>query len=215
MKRSPATQYPSRPRWKRTYVFLALAALSLGLFAAFVHPFLAITRRVDADVMVVEGWIPDYMFPAAAREFHERPYRLVLVSGMQNGPADPSDTAPYFAHAAAELKKAGVPANQIVECPAPFAKWLRTSKTARAVRAKAESLNPPPRGVNVVTAGPHARETWVAYDHAFGKDFPVGIVSVPKTDYPANRWWLSKRGLIWVTKDFAAWLKEVVFGLRS
>jgi hypothetical protein len=44
---------------------------------------------------------------------------------------------------------------------------------------------------------------------------PVGIISIPKNNYPASRWWLSRQGLIWVPKDFLAWLKEVIFGLRS
>lgn len=213
MKKIPAVHTSSRQYRGRLYIVLPLATL-LILFAALVHPFLSVTHRVDADVLVVEGWIPNYMFPAAAREFREHPYTRVLVSGLQNEPGDTSGIAPDFARAAIELKKAGVPENQIVECPAPFATWLRTSKTAQAVRAQADRLIPPPRSVNIVTAGPHARETWVAYQHAFGKKIPVGIVSIPKADYPANRWWLSKRGLIWVPKDFIAWLKEVIFGLR-
>jgi len=215
MKINPATRDTSHRRRKRIYAVLGFAALLLVLFILFVHPFLAVTRRVDADILVVEGWIPDYMFPAVAREFREKPYRFLLVSGLQNDPEATSGTDPDFAHAAAELKKLGVPAQEVIECPAPFVRWLRTSKTARAVRAKADTLKLGEKGVNVITAGPHARETWVAYEHAFGKVVPVGIISVPKIDYPANRWWLSRRGLIWVPKDFVAWVKEVLFGLRS
>ena len=202
-------------RFRLRYVVLGFAAIALVAFVLFVHPFLAVTKRVNADVLVVEGWIPDYMFPAAAREFRDGHYAIMLVSGLQPDPADHSGASPDFAHAATELKKAGVPAQQLIECPAPFARWLRTSKTARAVRLKTDQAGLNYHGVNVITAGPHARETWVAYEHAFGKKAPVGIISVPKTNYPANRWWLNRQGLVWVPKDFVAWLKEVIFGLRS
>lgn len=198
------------------WIAAGLIGVAAILFILFVHPFLAVTQRVDADVLVVEGWIPDYMLPPAATEFHEGKYSLLLVSGLRNDPAEDQSTAiPDAVRTANRLRELGVPPGDLLACPAPFATWLRTSKTARAVRAKVDELGLKPRGVNVLTAGPHARETWVAYEHAFGKDTPVGIISIPKTNYPADRWWLNRQGLIWVPKDFIAWLKEVLFGLRS
>jgi len=138
------------------------------------------------------------------------------VSGLQIDPQESGvDPVSDADRAASRLAALGVPSSAIVACPAPFARWLRTSKTARAVRAKVDGFKVHPRGLNVITAGPHARETWVAYQHAFGDQTPVGIISIPKADYPADRWWLSRQGLIWVPKDFIAWLKEVIFGLRS
>lgn len=86
---------------------------------------------------------------------------------------------------------------------------------ARAVRDRMGALGVQPRGVNVVTAGPHARETWVAFRHALEAQAPVGIISVPKRNYDPERWWLSWQGLKWVPKDFLGWLKEVLIGQRS
>lgn len=198
------------------HIAMGLLAAALICFVVFVHPFLAVTKRVDADVLVVEGWIPEYMLPQAAKEFREGHYSLFLVSGLQNDPSDrqksrPTDAALTSAH----LEQLGIPHDAMVPCPAPFARWLRTSKMARAVKEKTGALQFQPRGINVISAGPHARETWVAYQHIFGSSMPVGIISIPKNNYPANRWWLSRQGLIWVPKDFLAWLKEVIFGLRS
>lgn len=199
------------------WIVLGGGLLAVIAFLLFAHPFLAVTRRVDADILVVEGWIPDYMLPATAQEFQQGGYRRLLVSGLENDPEDPNaNTTPTdAAHTATVLLKLGVPAQALVTCPAPFATWMRTSKTSRAVRQKSDALALNPRGVNVVTAGPHARETWVAYENAFGDSAPVGIISIPKTNYPANRWWLSRQGLIWVPKDFVAWLKEVILGRRA
>lgn len=165
---------------------------------------------------MVEGWVPDYMLPPAAKEFREGKYSRLLVSGLQNNPEENQpgliSDAP---RTAARLEELGVPGKSILACPAPFARWLRTSKTARAVHVRVVGLGLKPRGINVLTAGPHARETWVAYEHAFRPQTPVGIISIPKNNYPADRWWLSQQGLLWVPNDFVAWLKEIVFGLRS
>lgn len=210
----PKTQ-KKRPRGYRR-VALALAVAVLVCFVIFVHPFLAVTERVDADVLVVEGWIPDYMLPQAAAEFREGHYSLLLISGLQNDPAtDQKNLLTDAAQTSFRLGRLGVPGTALLPCPAPFARWLRTSKMARAVKERTSALPFRPRGINVITAGPHARETWVAYQHIFGSSMPVGIISIPKNNYPASRWWLSRQGLIWVPKDFLAWLKEVIFGLRS
>jgi hypothetical protein len=198
-------------------VWMILAGLCVVVpFALFVHPFLAITKRVDADVLVVEGWIPAYMMPSVADEFRRGNYSRVLVSGLQDDPStDPSGANSDALRTTLRLAEAGVPRTVLVPCPTPFARWQRTAKTARAVREKTAELNFKPTGINVVTAGPHARETWVAYQHAFGRTAPVGIISIPKTSYPAERWWTSRQGLVWVPKDFLGWLKEVVLGRRA
>ncbi|MEO9111199.1 MAG: hypothetical protein ABI387_00970 [Lacunisphaera sp.] len=195
---------------------LGLFVVALILFILFVHPFLAVTHRVDADVLVIEGWIPDYMSPAAVKEFHQGKYALFFVSGLENDPARNQIPSPSAAaHTAARLTELGVPRDAIRSCPAPFARWLRTSQTAQAVREKMIELGIKPKGINVITAGPHARETWVAYEHIFGNEMPVGIISIPKNNYPADRWWTSRQGLIWVPKDFIAWVKEVLIGHRN
>lgn len=214
MNENPAKHLPSKrsSRWK--WIALGLSIAAVILFVLFAHPFLAVTKRVNADILVVEGWIPDYMLAPTVQEFQQGGYSLLLVSGLVNDPALDNAAAgtPDAVRTATRLHELGVAQKQILACPAPFATWRRTAKTALAVEAKVAELQLNPTGVNVVTAGPHARETWVAYEHAFGQTMPVGIISIPKTNYPANRWWLSRQGLIWVPKDFIAWLKEVVLG---
>jgi hypothetical protein len=211
----PASK-PKRRWFSSRFFRLAVGVFVVALisFILFAHPFLAVTQRVDADILVVEGWIPGYMMPPAVQEFQQGKYSLFLVSGLQNGPNE-NQTESDATLTASRLEKLGIPPNALVPCPAPFASWMRTSKTAMAVHAKIIGLGLKPKGINVITAGPHARETWVAYQHAFGDTMPVGIISIPKSDYPADRWWLSRQGLIWVPKDFIAWLKEVLIGTRA
>lgn len=216
MNEIPPKRRPSRRRSRWLYLAFGFVAVALFIFVRFAHPFLAVTQRVDADILVVEGWIPDYMLPPAAKEFHEGKYARLLVSGLENDPkANSADSVSVALRMVSRLEELGVPPDALMACPAPFTGWRRTSKTAQAVKTKTAEVGIAIKGINVVTAGPHARETWVAYRHVFGETMPVGIISIPKTNYPADRWWLSAQGLYWVPKDFVAWLKEVVFGLRS
>src|SRR6267143_6115758 len=68
-----------------------LLVVSVALIAAYwlvsnVHPFLAVTDRVDTDVLVVEGWMQRYALIAATEEFKKGAYQRVLTTGgPENG----------------------------------------------------------------------------------------------------------------------------------
>ncbi|MFT3868842.1 MAG: hypothetical protein QM715_10320 [Nibricoccus sp.] len=193
---------------------LALAALAL--FIWFVHPFLAISRPVAADTLVVEGWVPEYVAAEAAKEMLSGRYRMVFISGLFFERTDPrfsqgSDSAIVTAW----LLKRGVPKTQIEACPTECPSFNRTSHMARAVRDRMLSLKYAPKGVNVITLGPHARQSLLAYDRMLGQTTAVGVISYPKNDYKPERWWASSAGIAKTTKDFAGWLKEQLVGLRS
>ena len=60
-----------KERWRLSWRGRLLLAAALLLAGAFllknVYPFLATTHRVDADVLVVEGWIHEYAIRVALR----------------------------------------------------------------------------------------------------------------------------------------------------
>jgi hypothetical protein len=197
-----------------------LLGILTGLLITFslrIYGFLAVpTCRVDADILVVEGWVPDYVVQAASKEFARGGYACVATSDLQNesgSKAGPDGSRAL--HADAQLESLGVPRRCILACPAPSASWNRTSGSARAVRDRLRERGIVPKGVNVVTIGPHARQTRLAYRRVMGKDVAVGIITVPHEGFDSTRWWASGLGIKWVSKDFAGWLKECLFGLRS
>ena len=104
-------------------------------------------------------------------------------------------TRPHFVASVpaivAKLETLGVPPAALIASDAPHAQWQRTAKMARAVREKINALGLKPRGINVLTEGTHARETWAAFRHMFAGDPPVGIISIPKSIQPGYRWWAS------------------------
>src|ERR1043166_857198 len=78
-----------KERWSLSWrgrLILALALLLVGaLVLKGVYPFLAATHRVNADALVVEGWIHEYAIQAAVKEFQSNHYQRVFTTG---GPAE-------------------------------------------------------------------------------------------------------------------------------
>ena len=77
------SQGPFSPPWRFAGARLSLDAISArqGVTAQpsyrysviiffGIYPFLAVTHRVDADILVVEGWIGPYAIQFAAKEFN-------------------------------------------------------------------------------------------------------------------------------------------------
>ena len=60
---------------------LLAVALMFGLVVWRVHPFLAVTDRVDSQLLVVEGWIPNYALEESLSEFKAKPYGLIYTVG--------------------------------------------------------------------------------------------------------------------------------------
>lgn len=208
----PAVRVNRRVRYQRIgAIAIILLILAFG-FLAFIHPLLAVTARVDADVLVVEGWVPEETLVAAVREFKTRHYHWLVASGLRFPPETPGS---YAEEAALTLKTLGVPANQLLALPADRVDWYRTSTSARGVRDGLKRLGIQPTGINVMTAGPHARETWIAYRRIMRTTCKVGIISIPVDEYDSARWWTTPEGRQWVLKNVAAWAKEALIGQRS
>lgn len=192
--------------------------LATAVFLQGVYPFLAVTHRVDSDVLVVEGWIHEYAIRSAAEEFRTHAYRRVFTTG---GPVTGSggyvnDFQTSASVGADLLRKAGLSEQSLQMVPSRVMDRDRTFSAAVALRDWIQNHERFVRGINVVTEDTHARRTWLLFQRAFGKNVQVGIISVPNADYPANRWWHYSEGVKDVVSEFAAYLyaKIFFFGLK-
>ena len=72
-------------RWSLSWKgWLCLLLLSLGVFGIFlrtIHPFLAVTDRIDTDTMVVEGWIGQTDLVQVVDEYRRGHYQRVYTTG--------------------------------------------------------------------------------------------------------------------------------------
>ena len=213
--------FDRRERWSLSWRGRLILAFAAGLISVLVftsvYPFLAITHRVNVNILVVEGWINEYAIRAAADEFRRGSYERVFTTG---GPV--KGTGGYIndfmtsASVGADLlRKAGVPDQSLQMVPSRVMDRDRTYGSAVALRNWFHDHNMAVSGIDVVTEDLHARRTRLLFQKAFGKDVQVGIIAVANVDYPANRWWHYSQGLKDVVSEFAAYLYARLLFFRS
>jgi len=205
------------PTWRG---WLCLLVLVVGLFVWLfraLYPFLALSQPVPgADIMVIEGWVPDHVIQAATAEFKRDHYRLVVAAGGSRPKGSTLSTyRTYAALTAATLLKVGLPPDQVIEAAGALTGRGRTLHSAQAVRAKLAELRVTPSALNVVTEGPHARRTWTVFHRVFGPPVRLGVISYPPEDYDPRRWWATSEGAKVTVTEAIGWLHEWLFGWAS
>src|SRR5438093_1000073 len=203
--------------WRGRLIVTSALLLVSALILTGVYPFLAITQRVDANILVVEGWINEYAVQAAVKEFQSNHYQRVFTTG---GPV--TGTGGYIndfmtsASVGADLlKKWGLPDERLQMVPSRVMDRDRTYASAVALRNWFRAHDTAVSGINVITEDLHARRTRLLFQKAFGKDVQVGIIAVANVDYPANRWWHYSQGLKDVVSEFAAYVYARLFFFPS
>ena len=187
--------FDRKERWSLTWfgravvtsVFLLVGAL---IFES-IYPFLAITRRVDANNLVVEGWIHEYAIRAAVKEFESNHYQRVFATG---GPVGGSggyinDFYTSASVGADLLKKCGLPDERLQMVPSRVMDRDRTYGSAVALRNWFCEHDMHIRSLNVLTENVHARRSRLLFSKALGPGTSVGIIAVPNPDYDSRRWW--------------------------
>jgi uncharacterized SAM-binding protein YcdF (DUF218 family) len=192
----------------RGWVLLALSFAALALLAARVlYPFLAVTDSVPGGVLVVEGWVADYMLEAAVAEYKRDHYARLFVTGvpLQQG-APLSEYQNYAQLGAATLLKLGLSTNDVQAVPTGLTRRDRTYATALSLRSWWREHEMAPTKVNLVTGGPHARRSRLLFEKALGQGVTVGVIAIPANDYDERRWWNSSQGVRIVTGEALAYV---------
>ena len=201
-----------KERWGLSWRGWLLAA-SAGVVGAYfmfsnIHPFLAVTHRVNTNVLVVEGAIQRYAIRGGVEEFKNGSYELIFTTGGpwvgEGGYTNDYNTS---ASVSAEmLKKFGVPDDLLQMVPSRVIARERTYSSAVALRDWFREHNTPVHSINVLTEGPHARRTRLLYQKAFGKSMAVGIIAVSNPDYDPTRWWRYSDGVREVIGESIAYI---------
>jgi len=186
---------------------------SVGLVAAYfaflnIHPFLAVTHRVNTNVLVVEGWVPRYAIREAAEEFKTSSYQHIFTTGGPwNGDGGYTNDYNTSASVGAEiLKKFGFPDDLVQMVPSRVIARERTYSSAVALRDWFRDHNLAIHSFNVLTEDCHARRTQLLYQEAFGGKVSVGIIAVPNPDYSPKDWWRYSDGVREVIGESIAYI---------
>lgn len=174
---------------------------------AGLHPFLALTRPVDADVLVVEGWIPDACLTDALEIFNAHHYALILTNGGKlEHPHQHNGATTYADLAKTKLVHMGVDEKLIIAVPTEQVQQSRTFSFAQSTVEWLRHNRPATRAFNVLTHGTHARKSFVLYQKASENQLQVGIISAPPVTYNPLYWYLSGEGIGFVFKNLAGYV---------
>jgi uncharacterized SAM-binding protein YcdF (DUF218 family) len=192
--------FTRRERWglsRRGWLVFFTAALVVALAWAWnVQPFLAPTQRVPAKILVMEGWVGQYVARAAAREFVDGHYDFICTTGgLVTGSEVTNIYNTIASVGAGRLIGEGVPADKVHIVPADKVGRDRTYTSAQALRAWFQEQKISVTEFNLITEDVHARRSWLLFQRAFGGSVKVGIVAVPDPDYEPAHWWYYSEGV--------------------
>jgi len=184
-------------------ILLALAALILFNLNFFLAP----EEPVRTDVLVVEGWLPDFAYAQVVNEFHSHPYRTIITTG---GPLEKGFYLEQYKTeaglSAATLLAVGIGKDSVLAVPSPFTLKDRTFGSAISLRKWIDSTHAPVHSFNILTLGAHGRRTRLLFEKAFGGGVKIGIISARDLTYDQNRWWASSEGVRKVVDESVAYL---------
>jgi uncharacterized SAM-binding protein YcdF (DUF218 family) len=168
---------------------------------------LAPTRPVNGEILVVEGWMPNYALDQSIGIFKKGRYEKILASGGQaKGEWSLKHGVTYAMLAAQYMRYAGVDSNAVVVAPGDRALKDRTYNSALGVSQWLRENYPAVTKVDLVSLGPHARRSHLLFQEALGEKISVGIISLPDQDYDAKHWWRTSDGVRDVIDEFIAYL---------
>jgi hypothetical protein len=199
---------------KKRIKILAVILLGLILCIEFVvnhiQPFLSINQPIQAKILVIEGWIPDFALKKATDYFSDD-YELIITTG---GPIRiGSHLVEYKTYAALAKSTIEIISNEnsIVAVPARYVQRDRTYASALALKRWLLHSNIKYQNINVIALDVHARRTKFLFQKALGDSYSVGIIAIDDIRYDSEKWWRSSNGFREVLDETIAYLYVILF----
>jgi hypothetical protein len=200
---------PTGAGWIVVFIFLATPIL---IYICSIHPFLASTRPIQGDALIIEGWVSDYCLESAALLIDRKPYRTIFVTG---GPLESGsylkEYVNYAALGAATLRILAVPDTRIIAIPAAHSPVDRTHASAVAFKKWVDSTNCPLRRFDLCSQATHTRRSALLFQRALGKSYRIGTIAINDPDYDPEIWWKSSKGVRSVVDETVAYLYALFF----
>jgi hypothetical protein len=172
--------------------------------------YLSSSRRVSADVLVVEGWISTEGIKACAREFKSGSYRYVIATGGLTGEAWNSRRWNYAVEAEELLLRQGIPRDQVILAASRETGRQRTHEMAAATSQAMRAHNIQPMGINVFTRGAHARRSQLVFRKELGALAEIGVISWSPDNRASEAWWQSSERSEDMIKETVGYIFELL-----
>lgn len=195
-------------------IFMACLTALLGFAILNIHAFLAKSSPVNADILVVEGWLPDYAIQSAVAEFRHGSYhKLITIGGSLPRGFYLSEYKTFAELAAATLIALGLDREQLIIVSDPSQSQSRTYNSAVMFNQWLTTSELQIKALNIYTLGTHARRSWLLFKEVLEPQISVGIVATEPLNYDAKIWWHSSEGFRTVISEFLAYLYVRIFKL--
>ncbi|MFQ4146727.1 YdcF family protein [Chlorogloeopsis sp. ULAP02] len=197
-------------------IFMTLVASLIGFTFVNIHPFLAVTSPVKADILVVEGWIPDYALVQALAEFKKNSYRLLIITGtpLERG-FYLAEYKNYAALAAATLQKLGLEPEKIIVVSSQEVTKDRTYASAIALQQWLVNADLKLEAINIFTHATHARRSWLIFQQALVPKIKVGVIASSPQNYEPSKWWMYSTGVRSVINEVVAYIYALVVSWKA
>ncbi len=199
------------------WIMALIFTVTLFIFGiTHIHSFLAASSPVNANILVVEGWMPDYGLKQALAEFERGSYCQIITTGM------PLERGSYLVKyknyaelAAATLRTLGLEPEKVIPVSAPEVIKDRTYASAVALRQWLAKENLKPKAINVYTHSVHARRSWLIFTRALAPEIKVGVISVRPLDYDPKQWWRYSAGVRRVIDELVGYIYVKFFSWNT
>lgn len=204
--------YRKKEKWVATWrghlLKLVIFIVLILLYVKTIVSFLAPVNTMNADVLVVEGYLPDYAILESIKVFNNGNYKYLVLTGKKRSKGAHLDMyANDGAYSAATLEKVGFDMSKVVVVVArDDIRKDRTFYSAIALNDWLQSHHPDFTSVDLVSLGCHSRRSQRLFQKALIDKFEVGIYAVQNQSYEQDRWWRSSHGFREVTKESLAWV---------
>lgn len=182
--------------WRGWFLLAALALFSGVFFIVEIHSFLAPTVRVQAHLLVIEGWSPPTAMAQVVAEFRSGRYENALLVRPVLDISDPHLSGRYTGQWMSEvLISDGLPRDRLITLFPIVTHKDRTYHSALAVKEWLAAQHVSVDALDVATSGPHARRSRLLYAKAFGSKVKIGVIALRMPEYDPRHWWRTSEGV--------------------
>jgi DUF218 domain len=206
-----------KPQWTLTlkgwlFVVLFLLAL-LTIFITHIHTFLAVQSPIEADTLLIEGWVSDRVIQGAFAEYRQGDYQTIITTGLplERG-SFLSQYENYAQLTAATLIHLGIPQDRIIPIATPITKINRTATAAKTVKEWLAHSNLKVKAINIYSFDVHTRRSWLLYQKILEPEIKVGAIAHTSEYYPAERWWAYSAGFRTIINETLAYFYALLLG---
>ncbi|MEH2414650.1 ElyC/SanA/YdcF family protein [Nostoc sp.] len=189
-------------------IAIALIAYLIFFTITHIHSFLAVTSPIkSAEVLVVEGWLPDYAIEEALSEFKNGSYRQIISTGGTLGKGSYLTGYNNFADvSAATFIKLGLEAEKVIAVPTPSVVKDRSYASAAEFHRWLSNSNLQIESINLFSLDVHTRRSWLIFKKLLNPGIKVGVIAAKTQDYEPEKWWASSQGVRTILDEGIAYI---------